>query len=122
MTTPLPKRFPTFAAVLDARAEELAGKTAYRFLGGGGRVLAEQTYRDLKRAAEARAAVLDEQLRPGDRALLVYPAGLDFIVDLFACMYAGIIAVPTFPPDAARPDRAARRIGAIVADCTPAAI
>lgn len=37
-------------------------------------------------------------LSPGDRVLLVYPPGLEFITALLGCMHAGVVAVPTAPP------------------------
>jgi 8-amino-7-oxononanoate synthase/acyl carrier protein len=49
----------------------------------------------------------------GQRALLLYPPGLDFIATFFGCQYADVIAVPTYPP---RMNRAPSRIQAIVAD------
>ena len=36
------------------------------------------------------------------RVLLVYPPSLDFIVAFLACLKAGLIAVPCFPPDPKR--------------------
>ncbi|WP_235908661.1 aminotransferase class I/II-fold pyridoxal phosphate-dependent enzyme [Roseiconus nitratireducens] len=53
------------------------------------------------------------RIRPGDRVLLLYPPGLDFIVGFFACHAAGAIAVPAFPP---RSNRKASRIRSIVVD------
>ncbi|MSW65126.1 MAG: AMP-binding protein [Actinobacteria bacterium] len=38
-------------------------------------------------------------MKKGDRALLVYPPSLDFIITFIACLRAGIVAVPVFPPD-----------------------
>ncbi len=38
-------------------------------------------------------------LSKGDRALLVYPPSLDFILAFIACLRAGVVAVPVFPPD-----------------------
>ncbi|KAG1690471.1 hypothetical protein DVH05_019435 [Phytophthora capsici] len=38
-------------------------------------------------------------LKQGDRVLLVYPPGLDFIVTFLACLKAGVVAVPVYPPD-----------------------
>ena len=43
-------------------------------------------------------AVLQEQGRAGQRALLCYPPGVEFLVGLFGCLYAGTIAVPLYPP------------------------
>jgi amino acid adenylation domain-containing protein len=36
--------------------------------------------------------------------LLLYPQGLDYIAAFFACLYAGVVAVPTYPPRRNRPD------------------
>ena len=38
------------------------------------------------------------------RALLVYPPSLDFTVAFLACLKAGVIAVPVFPPNPVRRD------------------
>ena len=58
-------------------------------------------------------------MRPGDRALLLYPPGLDFIAAFFGCLYAGVVAVPAYPP---RPnDRSQSRLRAIAHDATPRA-
>ena len=38
------------------------------------------------------------------RALLVYPPSLDFMVAFLACLKAGVVAVPVFPPNPARRD------------------
>ena len=49
----------------------------------------------------------------GERALLLYPAGLDFIAGFFGCLYAGVVAVPVYPP---RRNRSMARIQAIADD------
>ncbi|MGI9473176.1 MAG: AMP-binding protein, partial [Rubripirellula sp.] len=53
------------------------------------------------------------RVRSGDRVLLVYPPGLDFVIGFFACHAAGAIAVPAYPP---RRNRKASRIRSIVVD------
>src|SRR6185369_9102992 len=45
-----------------------------------------------------------------------YPPGFDYICAFFRCLYAGVIAVPAYPPDPARLDRTLPRLAAIVAD------
>jgi acyl-CoA synthetase (AMP-forming)/AMP-acid ligase II/acyl carrier protein len=54
------------------------------------------------------------ELRPGDRALLVYPPGLDFIAAFFGCVYAGVTAVPATYP---KPRRPMPRLKRIALDC-----
>ncbi|MCK4440478.1 MAG: AMP-binding protein, partial [Sulfurovaceae bacterium] len=50
----------------------------------------------------------------GDRALLLYPSGLDFIYAFLGCLYAGIVAVPAYPP---RKNQKIDRLRNIVEDC-----
>ncbi|MEV5880104.1 AMP-binding protein [Streptomyces sp. NPDC052101] len=57
------------------------------------------TYGELDRAARARAAWLRERCSSGDRALLLYPSGLEFIRSLLGCLYAGVVPVPAPMPD-----------------------
>jgi acyl-CoA synthetase (AMP-forming)/AMP-acid ligase II/acyl carrier protein len=87
--------------------------TAYVFLDDrDGRI--EITFADLHRRAAAIAARLQLELRPGDRALLVYPAGLEFISAFFGCLYAGLVAVPATYP---KPKRPMPRLQRIALDC-----
>ena len=81
------------------------------------------THRDLKRRAKSLAAYLQNtqnNCAVGDRAILLYPSGLDYIIAFFACLYAGVIAVPAFPPGARKRDWG--RIDAIFNNAAPTAI
>lgn len=69
--------------------------------------------------ARAIASDLSEFARPNDRALLLYPPGLDFLRAFFGCLYAGVIAVPANMP---RPGGAAARIQGILRDAEPAVV
>jgi 8-amino-7-oxononanoate synthase/acyl carrier protein len=71
------------------------------------------TYAELDRKARAIAAHLSGLGMRGERALLLYPPGLDFVAGFFGCLYAGAIAVPAFPP---RRNRNMTRIQAISDD------
>ena len=71
------------------------------------------TYRELDRQARAIGAWLESRHLVGQRALLLYPAGLEFIAAFFGCLYAGVIAVPVYPP---RRNRSLNRIQAIADD------
>ena len=55
----------------------------------------------------------------GERVLLLYPTGLEFIAAFFGCLYAGVIAVPVPPPNPAQPQRTLPRLRAITNDARP---
>jgi acyl-CoA synthetase (AMP-forming)/AMP-acid ligase II/acyl carrier protein len=76
--------------------------------------LVEISFGELDRRAKAIAARLQLELRAGDRALLVYPAGLEFISAFFGCLYAGVVAVPATYP---KPKRPMPRLQRIALDC-----
>ena len=50
------------------------------------------------------------------RAVLVYPPSLDFTIAFIACLRAGIVAVPVFPPQPSRKDTLLM-FSTIVASC-----
>eukprot|EP00536_Pseudo-nitzschia_multiseries_P014630 jgi/Psemu1/262284/estExt_Genewise1Plus.C_7430001 len=84
-------------------------KTAFSFLASGldgGRILKSSTYRELQEQTTSLAKYLltCTGLQKGDRALLVYPPSIDFFVAFLACLKAGIVAVPVFPPNPSRRD------------------
>lgn len=65
------------------------------------------------------AAYLQQQGLTAQRVLLAYPTGLDFVVGLMGCLYAGVIAVPAFPP---RRARGSARLEAIARDAGAVAV
>ncbi len=71
--------------------------------------------------ARARAVAAWLQLRglEGQRALLLFPPGLEFITAFFGCLYAGTVAVPASIP---RPNRPANRLKSIVEAARPTAL
>ena len=64
--------------------------------------------------ARAIGAWLQMHSLEGERALLLFPAGLEFIAGFLGCLYAGVVAVPAYPP---RRNRNMQRIAAISDDC-----
>jgi acyl-CoA synthetase (AMP-forming)/AMP-acid ligase II len=87
--------------LLDDREQYQPNKTAFTFLKDGETQLVNLTYQELTRQAKAIASHLDAlKIKRGDRAVLVYPfdGALEFIAAFFGCLYAGIIAVPCYPP------------------------
>lgn len=105
-----------FIAVLQHWAQQCPEKVAYELIDNEtSDALSLLTYAGLRDEVTGLAGYLQGtcRVRPGDRVLLLYPPGLDFIVGLFACHAAGAIAVPAFPP---RQNRKASRIRSIVVD------
>lgn len=84
--------------VLRLRSQHQPKQLAYTFLVDGETEEIHLTYAELDRQAQAVAAQLQMLTSPGERALLLYPQGLDFIAAFFGCLYAGIVAVPVYPP------------------------
>ncbi len=80
------------------------------------------TYEGLDRQARAIGATLQATVLPGSRALLLYPPGLDFIAAFFGCLYAGVIAVPTYLPRGDRKSRGLLTISSIMSNADPTLI
>ena len=78
------------------------------------------TYGDLDRRARTIAATLRALHAAGQRVLLIYPPGLDFIIAWFGCAYAGSPAVALPPPQPARARRFVFTTAAIANDARPA--
>jgi acyl-CoA synthetase (AMP-forming)/AMP-acid ligase II len=109
----------SIAEVLRRRAAETPDRLAFCFLLQDGAEGPRLTYADLDRQARAAAAQLRRITGPGERALLLYEPGLEFIPAFFACLYAGVIAVPAYPPRADRLWHAAEGLSRLAADCCP---
>ncbi len=91
----------------------------YAYLVDGEIEGAHLTYGALDRQARAIGALLQSYRARGERALLLYPAGLEFISGFFGCLYAGVIAVPLPPPNMAQPQRTVPRLRTIANDAQP---
>ncbi|MEG5016667.1 MULTISPECIES: fatty acyl-AMP ligase, partial [unclassified Microcoleus] len=70
----------------------------YTFLLDGKTETASLTYRELDAIARSHAARLQTLGVTGERALLLFPPGLDYLAAFFGCLYAKVIAVPLYPP------------------------
>ncbi|MAT97570.1 MAG: hypothetical protein CL608_10545 [Anaerolineaceae bacterium] len=108
-----PHSFATLVDMLRCRANDSPDKLLYTFLADGETDERPLTYAQLDQRARQIALLLQEQGQVGDRALLLYPPGLDYIAAFFGCLYAGWIAVPSYPP---RRNRHDARLQAIMDD------
>ena len=115
----LDKRQPPFKSLADLiarRATEQGEERGYLFLSDKGEEEAALTFGELHRRATAVAAYLRAMGNPGDRALLLFGAGLDFIIAYFGCLLAGVIAVPMMLP---RRNSSLGSSASIVANASP---
>jgi acyl-CoA synthetase (AMP-forming)/AMP-acid ligase II len=109
----------TLVKILTWRAQNQPGRKAYTFLVDGETEEVSITYKELEIQARAAAARLQSVGKTGDRALLIYPPGLEFITAFFACLLSGIIAVPIYPPHPARLERTMPNVTAVINDAKP---
>ncbi|HLM55061.1 MAG TPA: MupA/Atu3671 family FMN-dependent luciferase-like monooxygenase, partial [Pyrinomonadaceae bacterium] len=110
----------TLTEILRRRSRQQPERTAFSFLADGEGVTARLTYAELDARAQAVGALLQECGARGERVLLLFDAGLEFVASFFACLYAGAVAVPAPPPHPARLGRTLPRVQAIAADSRPA--
>ena len=113
----------TLVEVLRRRAEEQPEALAYNFLADGEEPADRLAFGQLEARARAIAGALSATLGEGNlrgaRALLLYPSGVEFVEAFLGCLYAGIIAVPAYPP-ASR--RHLPRLQSIARDAAPAVV
>src|SRR3984893_6657061 len=108
--------FSSLVTLLAYRAGTQPDERAYVFLSDRGTEEAVINFRQLHDAASALARRLTKVTQPGDRALLVFPPGLEFIVAFFGCLIARVIAVPMMVP---RRQGARDSSAGIMANCEP---
>ncbi|MGE2716643.1 AMP-binding protein [Mycolicibacterium litorale] len=110
-------------AVLGGLARSQPDRLAYTFIDyesdPTGSFIESLTWAQVYQRAQAVAAELSRCGSPGDRAAIVAPQSLDYIVGFFGAMQAGFIAVPLSVPQSDTHDE---RIAAALRDCSPAAV
>ncbi|MBX7220068.1 MAG: SDR family NAD(P)-dependent oxidoreductase [Blastocatellia bacterium] len=107
----MPKQ--TIVDVLRSRATGQPDRHAYSFLENGEVESASITYAGLDERARTIGAALQERHAQGERALLLFQPGIEYLAAFFGCLYAGVVAVPLYPP---RPNRGLQRVQSVVAD------
>ena len=112
----------TLVKVVESRVARSPQKSLFTFLADGEEIRDSVTFEDLWQRAASVASQLIEQTQAGDRVLLLYEPGIDYIVTFFACLMSGRIAVPVYPPNPRRLEQTLPRLLHIVADSSPAAV
>ncbi len=110
---PLTKQ-STLLDIFKQRAQEEPDKIIYTFLEDGESSEKHITYLQLYNKARNIACHLNIiSPNKGERVILLYPSGLEFIISLFGCFLAGKIAIPVYPP---RQNKSIDRINRIIND------
>ncbi|MBL7684763.1 MAG: AMP-binding protein, partial [Deltaproteobacteria bacterium] len=102
--------------LFELRTEENPQAKPYTFLEDGESQERSITLEALTKQAKALAVHLQEKGYAGQTALLLFPPGIDYIVSFLGCLYAGVIAVPAYPPDPNRLSRTLPRLLSVIQD------
>jgi len=112
---------PSLVDALVAHAARQGDKPAVHFLLDGEAQRLTLTYAEIDRRARDLAAVLSRHAAVGERALLLMQSGPGYVVSFYACLYAGIIAVPALPPESLRQYELSR-VRSILDDARPSLV
>jgi len=104
----------SLVAVLDQYATELPNGVPFCYLEDGEANERPLTYQKFKANARAIGGFLQSKGLQGKVVLLLFPQGLEYLIALFGCFYAGAIAVPAYPP---RNNRNLKRLLLIMENC-----
>ncbi|HYO59970.1 AMP-binding protein, partial [Archangium sp.] len=111
----------TLLDLLGRRASARGDQRLYTFLDDAGGEEGALSYGELQLRARRIATAL-QGLSPGERVVLLYPPGLEYVAGFFGCLHAGLVAVPAYPPDPSRLERTLPRLLAIIRDARATAV
>lgn len=116
------KQIPNLVDILQQKSSTHPDQNAFDFVVDGENQVESISYFELVRRSRTIAARLQELRAEGERAILLFPPGFDFITAFTGCLFAGTVAVPTYPPDISRLERSLPRFLAIVRSAKPAVV
>ncbi len=115
---PIIRDSESLVEIISKRATNQPESVVYKYLGDGVNETESFTFKEIDRVARSIAHALSEKLTKGDRVLLLFPQGLQYVAALYGCFYGGFIAIPAYPP---RRNRKMDRINSIIEDSGAAA-
>jgi len=113
--------FRSICDYVSLRGENDRKLVAYTFLHNPDDKSSHQqiTYGELLDRVVSFSARLQRVAAPGDRAILLYPPGIDYIVAFYSCLWAGLAAVPAYP---VKNNQHRDRLSAVISDCSASII
>lgn len=96
---PMPE---TITQLLVTRLHNQADKPAYTFIDND--FEETMTYQQLFARSYSVATEIRKYGSSGQRVILAFPSGLDYICSFFGCLMAGVVAVPVYPPKTSKKD------------------
>ena len=122
----MPKTLPptphSLAELFESCCQGKPQELAYAFVRDTLELERQLTYGELEHTVRSLAGYLARRARPGTRVLLLYPPGLDVVCAFWACMCAGLVAVPAPAPDPVRQKHSLPRLRAIIEDAQVALV
>ncbi len=109
----LPINFKLINLTIESWANRTPDTPALIFLEDGETETERVSYQQLHQRAGEIAQCLRQRQLVGERVLLLFHSRIDYITAFFGCLYAGVIAVPVYPP---RNNYHAERVLAIAHD------
>ena len=116
MLKPLPASIHSLADLFEYSCRQKPQDLAYAFVRDTLELESQLTYGELEHRVRLLASHLACRARPGTRALLLYPPGLDVSCAFWACICAGLVPVPAPAPDPVRRKHGLPSLRAIVED------
>ncbi len=120
-STDNPQAYPSaeMVSLLLKNAEISGDKALYIFLDDGYTETLRISYKSVVNKAKAVAVELQKNGNKGDHVLLLFPAGVEFIISFYGCFMAGMVAIPAYPPRRKKVDP---RFLSILHDANPSII
>ena len=115
----------TSATLVDCLRATFLGQPdmhVHRFLADGEGEVISMSNAGVDRRSRAIARTLADRMSPGDRALVLCPSGLEYMASFYGCLYAGVIAVPMYPPNPMLIKRTLPRLLSVINDAQPSVV
>ncbi|MBL3657518.1 non-ribosomal peptide synthetase/type I polyketide synthase [Fulvivirga sediminis] len=105
--------FNSIAELVMHKRSTSSNEVVFKYLENGEQVTHSLTYEEIDTKAREIASYLQHHNFKGQRALLLFASGTDFIVSFLGCLYAKVIAVPIYPP---RNNKSIKRLESVISD------